>query len=451
MDLRTWLLLPFLLFLLPVLAISAPVDKGGVWVAGWQETSSLNIPRAGAAIVRSGDVIYAIGGIDGRDFLRTVEYSRIRPDGTLTPWRLTAPLKEARGFFDAVVFGGHVYAVGGANGAGGKNLLRSVERARILEDGSLGPWRKETQRLVFPRRCIKLARVGNTLYALGGFGGALLDSVERASIGADGQVGPWTLEPRRLTMPRYVNSVKRAGDAIYVIGGHKESEGSGRVEVEFATAGKDQRLSPWTGTTAMEHGRYALSAAVHGNRLYALGGLQGALYTDVVETSVIGSASRGLAPWRASTPLSSPRANFGTIVHGNHIYVIGGTNRDGYYRSVEYATFNEKGDMGFWTTRDLAAAYEQQRAAQQRAAGPRLPHEGRVIQAIHTSLYSYVEVETKPGARHWIAAPRSDFKTGDRIRYSRGVAMTNFHSKTLQRDFSSILFVEQARKTTQAP
>ncbi len=418
-----------------------------MWVAGWRETASLNIPRAGAAIVKAGNIIYAIGGIDGRDFLRTVEYSRIREDGTLTPWRLTAPLNEQRGFYDAIAYKGYLYAVGGANGPGGKNLLRSVERARIQDDGSLGPWRMEQTALVYPRRCVKLALVDDTLYALGGFGGALLDSVERADIQADGALGPWSQEERTLTMPRYVNTVKTLGNAVYVIGGHRQSEGSGRIEVEFAHAGPGRRLSPWRAATAMTHGRYALAAAAHQDRLYALGGLQGPLYTDVVETSRADRASGALSAWRATTPLSSPRANFGAIVHGDFIYIIGGTNRDGYFRSVEFATFDDEGDLGFWATPELAAAHDQQRAAQQKASLPKLPHRGRITDLIHTSLYSYIEVEFG-GMRRWIAAPRADFKTGEWIHYSRGVTMTNFHSRTLRRDFPTIIFVEQARKAS---
>lgn len=435
-----------LVLLLPLAAESAPEKSpGDVWVAGWQETTPLNIPRAGAAIVKAGSVIYAIGGIDGRDFLRTVEYTRIRRDGSLAPWRLTAPLNEPRGFFDAVFHKGYLYAVGGANGPGGKNLLRSVERARIQKDGSLGPWQRLQAALVYPRRCIKLALIGDTLYALGGFGGALLDSVESARIRPDGALAPWTLDSRTLTMPRYVNTVKTVNDTVYVIGGHKQAEGSGRVEVEFARAASDHSISPWKATSAMAFGRYALAASAHGRRLYALGGLQGPVYTDVVESTTIDTPSGGLAPWRATTALSSPRANFGAIVHGDFIYIIGGTNRDGYYRTAEYAMINESGDIGFWADPATAAAHAEQREARKRARQPRLPNGGRVTQIIHTSLYSYIEVEDK-GLRRWIAAPRSDFKTGDQIRYSRGVTMSGFHSKTLQRDFATIIFVEQARK-----
>ena len=76
-------------------------------------------------------VIHVIGGIDGVDFLRSTEYSRIRPDGSLAPWQPSSPLNEPRGFFDAAVSNDYVYVAGGGNGPSGHNLLSSVERARI--------------------------------------------------------------------------------------------------------------------------------------------------------------------------------------------------------------------------------------------------------------------------------------------------------------------------------
>jgi len=419
-------------------------DTGEIWVAGWQDTAPLNTQRAGAAIIKVGDVIYAIGGIDGVDFLRTVEYSLIQDDGALSPWRLTAPLNERRGFFDAVVHHGYIYAVGGANGPGGKNLLRTVERARIQVDGSLGPWQQDRSQLTYPRRCVKLALAGDTIYALGGFSGTLLDSVERARIRTDGTLEPWSLEDKPMTMPRYVNTVKKIKNALYVIGGHNQSEGSGRIEVEYATINANNKLTPWKGTTAMAFGRYALSSAAYRDYLYAMGGLQGAIYSDVIETSRT-NARDGLGIWRTNTTLSSPRANFGAVVHDEFIYVIGGTNRDGYFRSVEYASINEAGEIGFWATPAMAAAFKQQRDSRNSARQTKLPNGGRVTDIIHTSLYSYIEVEDG-GTRRWVAAPRSEFAPGDRIRYSRGVTMTNFHSSTLKRDFPVIIFVERVER-----
>ena len=126
------------------------------WIAGWRQTSSLVIPRAGAATIEANGFIYVIGGIDGKQFVPLVEYAQILADGQLGPWKQTSPLLEDRGFIDAVTARGYVYVVGGGNGPNGKNLLRSAERAKIMPGGELGPWETETNGLIMPRRCSKL-------------------------------------------------------------------------------------------------------------------------------------------------------------------------------------------------------------------------------------------------------------------------------------------------------
>lgn len=416
----------------------------GIWIAGWQETSPLDTPRAGAAVVAAGDHIYAVGGVDGKRFLNSVEYARIRSDGTLTAWQPTAPLNVERGFFDALSHNGYLYVAGGGNGPHGEHLLRSVERAPIRPDGRLGAWERLETQLVLPRRCVKLAVDGDTIYALGGFGGRLFDTVERAAFGADGRPGPFRLAQEKLTMPRYVNAAKQVDGVVYVLGGHRETEGVGHTEVEYAALGSDG-LS-WRPTATLRVGRYALSAAADGGYLYALGGLDGAIYTDVVEVARI-AGDGTLSPWVETTPLPSPRANFGTVTHRGRIYIVGGTNRDGYYRAVQYADIDAAGDLGFRTTPAEARAYERRREERlrRRALASRLPNEGVIEEIIHTGSYSYIRVRDGAHAQ-WIAAPRTDYAVDERIRYSRGVAMTNFRSRTLDREFASILFVERTER-----
>ncbi len=439
-----------IVFLAAVLALpgSASLAAGQadtVWIPGWRQTAPLQTPRAGAAVVAAGEYLYVIGGIDGRDFLRSVEYTRFRPDGTLEPWQTAPALQEARGFFGAVTHDGYLYVAGGANGPGGKNLLRSVERARLLPDGGLGPWERLPGQLSLPRRCIKLSVAGGRLYALGGFSGTLLDTVESAPFLPDGGLGTWTMAEDRLTLPRYVNAVQNSGEAVYLLGGHRETEGTGLQAVEYARI-RGNSLAPWQRTASLQQGRYALAAALHGDYLYALGGLDGAIYTDRIEKARI-REDLGLDGWRTTTSLSSPRANFAVVVRNGFIYVIGGTNRDGYYRSVEYARFDSRGDIGFRGTPAEAAAYEA--ARQERGIRRRpLPNAGIITRVIQTRSYSYLEVETA-GRRTWLAAPRGDFSTGQHIRYSRGVAMQNFHSRALNRAFAEILFVERAEPLEQ--
>lgn len=70
-----------------------------------------------------------------------------------------------------------------------------------------------------------------------------------------------------------------------------------------------------------------------------------------------------------------------------------------------------------------------------------LPHEAKVVSTMSTAGYSYVEV-TDGAATEWIAGPATVLKVGDTIRFSDGPVMANFTSKSLQRTFAKITFVD---------
>lgn len=70
----------------------------------------------------------------------------------------------------------------------------------------------------------------------------------------------------------------------------------------------------------------------------------------------------------------------------------------------------------------------------------KLAHKGEVLSAIDVPQYTYLEVMQNKKIL-WIASPAVAAKKGDRIQFDEGMAMTNFHSKTLNRTFPSISFV----------
>lgn len=411
-----------------------------IWIAGWKETSALNVARAGAAMVVNNDFIYMIGGVDGRQFLRSSEYAPMLPDGRIGEWQLGPRLVEERGFTEAVVKNGYIYVVGGGNGPNGKNLLTTVERAKINPDGSLGPWRQEGQRTVLPRRCTKLSLVGDYVYSFGGFGGTLLDSVEFAKIAEDGSLGAWTMASDAMTLPRYVNSVKSTDGMTFVIGGHDQDKGVGIADVEWARPQQNGDIRGWEKTQPLNTGRYGLASAKQGQTIYALGGLTGLEYLRSIEKTQV-LPEGGLALWQETTQMSVPRATFSAVTHKGYFYVLGGTNRDGYLRSVEYAAINEQGDLGFMGTQQESEQYQAQLEAKQKNA-PALPNQGVVKQLLHTEMYSYLEVLSQ-GEQVWIAGPKTELPVGTVIRYSKGVYMTNFYSKELQRPFPAVTFVSR--------
>lgn len=435
----------FLRLLVAALALVLSGCANRVWIADWKETTPFSAPRAGTASVVVKDKLYLIGGVDGRNFVNITEYAQIQKDGTLGPWQLGHPLFEERGFMEAVVHGDHVYVVGGGNGPYGHHLLRTAERARIQPDGTLGPWITEKNEMVVTRRCSKIIATDKRIYSFGGFGGVLLDTVEYTDFLPDGSLGEWKLDDELMTIPRYVNSVKKEGDRFFIIGGHDQTKGVGITDVEwtrYTSAGNTQK---WQATTPMQQGRYGLSSATYGDYMYAIGGISGAEYLDSIELTKVGKDGK-LEPWKYTTPLDQARANFSTIDHGGRLYVIGGTNRDGYLASVIYANRNAAGDLGYWGSEQDAKAVKA-KLAERDVIKSQLPNEGKVIEFIQAEAYTYIEVENNKGERVWIAGQKiDDLKRGDRVGYSKGVNMSNWFSKELNRGFAMVIFVGQVRK-----
>ena len=288
----------------------------------WVPGAPLITPRAGAALVYAQGRLYLIGGVDGRRYLDSVESAPVDADGRIGPWTATTPLPAPRGFAGAAVVGDFIYLGGGARGGHGKVLLAEVIRAPVLSDGRLGVWRPAPN-FNLPRRCAKLVHAGPWLITAGGFGGTLLDSVEVARLDELGLPGPWRLLAGHLTRPRYVNAMKAGAGAVYVLGGHDPESGRGLTGTEWAPVGSEG-VGSWRPGPALNHGRYALAAAILGGRLYALGGFDGQRYLRSVEVAPISQGAPG--PFREGPHLPAPAAGLAAASDGRHLFIVGGTD-----------------------------------------------------------------------------------------------------------------------------
>ncbi len=70
-------------------------------------------------------------------------------------------------------------------------------------------------------------------------------------------------------------------------------------------------------------------------------------------------------------------------------------------------------------------------------------NEGKVISTLDAPGYTYMELANTE-KRFWIAAPTTRVKVGDRVRFEQSLVMKNFNSKTLNRTFDQIIFVNSA-------
>lgn len=407
-----------------------------VWVAGFREVESMLGPRAGAAATQVGDYIYVIGGVDGRQFLASVEYARINADGSLSPWRLTSALPAPRGFMSAVAHDGAIYVAGGGAGDHGGTLYRSVLRSSVQKDGSLGPWEALSE-MQLPRRCVKLFVSGQKIFAVGGFGGTLFDSVESAPLLANGKTGEWSLLPSLLTRPRYVSETRIVGDFAVTLGGHDPAGGSGLASAEVARLEGDSLV--WRESFPMQQGRYAFGSFAAEQNLYVLGGISGTEYLSSIETTTLTHAGE-LTAWKSlAIVLPSPVAEFATLIREKRLFVLGGTTRAGYRRGVWAAEIDRDRGVGFWGQPEdvLTRATPTPEVTE-------LSNEGIVRLTLDAGGYTYVLVSGARG-ESWLAIPSLKLGVNTRIKYGQGVFMSNFFSKALQRRFVGITFLSSVK------
>ena len=72
----------------------------------------------------------------------------------------------------------------------------------------------------------------------------------------------------------------------------------------------------------------------------------------------------------------------------------------------------------------------------------RYPNSGKVLDVIDTDLYTYVQVSSK-GQEIWLAASKTKVEKGNTLYFGSGAVMSNFHSKSLNRTFPTITFVDK--------
>jgi hypothetical protein len=124
-----------------------------------------------------------VGGFDD------VLVAALKADGSLGSWAPTTPLPSGRGHLSTVAHDGHLYAIGGYDGA----LLSDCLVAPLSANGSVGSWVSTTP-LPFARDEHSSVAHNGFVYILGGYDAdnAAVSDVIAAPLNADGSLGSWS-------------------------------------------------------------------------------------------------------------------------------------------------------------------------------------------------------------------------------------------------------------------
>ena len=440
-----WLVIVASLFQFPTIASPEQATNNGgnankVWIPGWKSAPPISKGRTGHGTLVIKDTLHVIGGADKDTYFSVNEYSRINQDGSLTDWsRGKHELNVGRAFHGVAQLGRYVYVVGGSR-TDVEGLLDSIERAEVKEDGTIGKWTLEKTTLNIPRRCVHVAVIGDYLYAVGGFGGTLLDSIERAKVKEDGSLSEWEVMIDTMQHRRYVHAVKPIGDKLYVLGGHDKSGGMGISSVEWAQSDKEGMFEPWQLLKSMQQIRYGLEAAVHGEYIYAMGGIDGIRHLASIEKGRL-SKDGGVTDWKYTTSLPAARGSFGAAVYKGGIYIVSGSTDKDLTNEVVFAFFNEQGDIGYWGTEDEANRIKKEEAERLRKIEQRYPNKAKIIERLNAGQISFLKVQRKDGMVAWLAVPAGGYMKGMYLRFSNGTMMADYFNKTLNRKFRAVMFV----------
>jgi hypothetical protein len=77
-------------------------------------------------------------------------------------------------------------------------------------------------------------------------------------------------------------------------------------------------------------------------------------------------------------------------------------------------------------------------------AASQYPNTGKVLETMDANIYTYIQVSTDKGPV-WLAVSQTKVAKGDTISYPNGNVMTNFTSKSLNRTFDTIIFLDKVK------
>jgi hypothetical protein len=274
----------------------APVLNGGDLGAFRPVAAALRTPRDCHASLTIGDWLYVFGG-DHQGSLDSVERARIR-GGELGGFEEAGTrLVQARDEHTATRVGRYVYVIGGIRGP---FQLASVERAEVLPDGRLGPFTRYPQSLTANRYGHWVVVEGGYLYVVAGLSdNGNAGQVERARILSDGSLGPFERLQPALRERRDSPIAIGLDGWLYVIAGAREHAMHIKLTSIEAAPFTGKGLGRFVPGGSLQVGRDYHTVTRVGHWLYVIAG-------EKTDGGALGSVERARVPSAPPLP-STPR------------------------------------------------------------------------------------------------------------------------------------------------
>ena len=306
----------------------------------WENKADMPTPRCCLNAVVVNNLIYAMGGADGRPPVGGQPFGPVEIYNPLTDkWRKAPDMPAPRYSFVAGVVNGKIYVLGGVTQVErrGKKIWASVKTVDVF-DPVANTWKKHGDAKI-TRNFMGGVVVNGKFYLMGGSPNTSGNELKNTEI-YDPAADAWTKGPAMIQERGDTPTASALNGKIYIFGGFLREEGGiGRdpkVNDIQVTEELDPAANVWTKKADMPTGRWQItptSTAV-GGKMYVIGGWGGG--RPIADVEAYDPATN---TWEKKRRMRTERDNLATAAVRGKIYAIGGLGKgDKLLASVEEYT-----------------------------------------------------------------------------------------------------------------
>ena len=261
--------------------------------------------------------------------LKSVVRAPVADDGSLGAWETVADLPQGVSGAGVVVTHGVVVLAGGFES-------NATWVAKIASDGSLGSWTHDPA-LGGVRFHTSAVAFGDFVYVVGGLEDTkTTDEIARAPIDTSGTLGAFRVVAH-LPYSLSHHSAVVDGSTLFVVGGQtgntNDNSGTPHKEVQAASLGDDGSVGEWSQTAALPRAYETHASVVHDGMLFVIGGIvdtmtdesSGKPTSDVLRARIAGPLTVDAWAADAASALPEPRSHVHqAVVFGDHLFHVSG-------------------------------------------------------------------------------------------------------------------------------
>jgi len=135
-------------------------------IGSWAEAGNLPAPLSGFGMFTDGNHIIIVGGENANGKSQKTYTTTLNIDGTIGSWQETAALPKALSRAQFTKSGSTLFVIGGINSNG--TTSDDLYYTKIKPDGTLEPWKTSLQKIPQPTCCGTAVVLNNYIYLIGG-------------------------------------------------------------------------------------------------------------------------------------------------------------------------------------------------------------------------------------------------------------------------------------------